>query len=80
MNMPYRLLLLAGWFYLATFARAEDKNFYVFLCFGQSTMEGFPGIPVQDKTDVDERFQVQSGIILAVTPTNPVTFSTTVPR
>ncbi len=37
---------------------ARDKNFYVFLCFGQSNMEGFPGIQEQDKTGVDERFQV----------------------
>jgi alpha-L-arabinofuranosidase len=33
-------------------------NFYVFLCFGQSNMEGFPGIEEQDKTAVDDRFQV----------------------
>ena len=46
------LLLLAG------SARAQDKNFYVFLSFGQSNMEGFPGIEEQDLAPVDERFQV----------------------
>ena len=37
---------------------AQDTNFWIFLCFGQSNMEGFPGIEEQDKTGVDERFQV----------------------
>lgn len=58
----HRLLLLVGWFFLATAARAEDKNFYVFLCLGQSNMEGFPGIQEQDKTGVDERFQVLAAV------------------
>ena len=58
----YKLLLLAGWGFLATVARAEDKNFYVFLAFGQSNMEGFPGIQEQDKTGGDERFQVLAAV------------------
>lgn len=37
---------------------APDPNFYIFLCFGQSNMEGFPGIEQQDRTGVDNRFQV----------------------
>jgi hypothetical protein len=41
---------------------APDKNFYVFLCFGQSNMEGFPGIQEQDKTGVDERFQMLAAV------------------
>src|SRR5947209_8773488 len=36
---------------------AQDTNFWIFLCFGQSNMEGFPGIEQQDKTGVDERFK-----------------------
>lgn len=39
-----------------------DPNFYVFLCFGQSNMEGFPGIETQDKTGVGRRFQVLSAV------------------
>jgi hypothetical protein len=35
----------------------QDPNFYIFLCFGQSNMEGYPGVEQQDKT-VDKRFQV----------------------
>ena len=38
-----------------------DPNFYVFLCFGQSNMEGFPGIEEQDKT-ADNRFQVLAAV------------------
>jgi hypothetical protein len=51
--------------WLATFlvlvlqaAAAPDTNFWIFLCFGQSNMEGFPGIEEQDKSGVDERFKV----------------------
>lgn len=39
-------------------ASAKDTNFWIFLCFGQSNMEGFPGIEERDKTGVDERFKV----------------------
>src|SRR5471032_114366 len=53
-----RLLAMVGLLALASTASAQDKNFYVFLCFGQSNMEGFPGVQEQDKTGVDERFQV----------------------
>src|SRR5476649_1892356 len=57
-----RLLAMAGLLVLATMACAQDKNFYVFLCFGQSNMEGFPGIQEQDKTGIDERFQVFAAV------------------
>ena len=39
-------------------AFSQDTNRFVFLCFGQSNMEGFPGIEEQDKGQVDERFQI----------------------
>ena len=41
---------------------AHDTNFWIFLCFGQSNMEGFPGIEAQDKEGVDPRFQVFAAI------------------
>jgi Carbohydrate esterase, sialic acid-specific acetylesterase len=37
---------------------SQDTNFWIFLCFGQSNMEGFPGIEPQDKLNVDTRFQM----------------------
>ena len=35
--------LLAALLCLNVNAFAQDKNFYVFLAFGQSNMEGYPG-------------------------------------
>ncbi len=53
---PLLLLLLV------TSALGQDKNFYIFLCLGQSNMEGFPGIPEEDKKPVDPRFQVLAAV------------------
>ncbi len=39
----------------------QDPNFYIFLCFGQSNMEGQGTIEAQDKT-VDSRFQVMQAV------------------
>jgi len=44
------------------FAEEPDPNFYVFLAFGQSNMEGYPGIQDQDKKDVDKRFQMLAAV------------------
>lgn len=41
---------------------AQDEDFYIFLCFGQSNMEGFPGIPESEKGPVDPRFQVLAAV------------------
>lgn len=43
-------------------AIAESTNRYVFLCFGQSNMEGFPGIAEEDKGPVDGRFQMLAAV------------------
>lgn len=40
---------------------AQDPNFYIYLCFGQSNMEGQGKIEEQDKT-VDSRFRVMQAI------------------
>lgn len=40
--------------------RIEDR--YIFLCLGQSNMEGFPGIPEVDTTWTDPRFQVLAAV------------------
>ena len=40
-------------------AHAEvDPNFYIYLCFGQSNMEGNAAAEAVDKQNVDERFQM----------------------
>ena len=57
-----RFLILFGLLLLGSSAFAQDTNFWVFLCFGQSNMEGFPGIEPQDKEGVDPRFQVLAAV------------------
>jgi len=37
-------------------------DFHVYRAFGQSNMEGFPGIEEQDKVDVDPRFQMLAAV------------------
>ncbi|ARK10568.1 sialate O-acetylesterase [Fibrella sp. ES10-3-2-2] len=54
--------LLAGLFLLSLNAVAQDKNFYIFLCFGQSNMEGNAKIEAQDTVNVDPRFQVMEAV------------------
>jgi hypothetical protein len=49
-------------FLLAANVRAQDPDFHVFLCLGQSNMEGFPGIPEEEKTGVDPRFQMLAAV------------------
>jgi len=62
MKKILRLFALIGLLLLATRAFAQDPNFYIFLCLGQSNMEGFPGIPDEDKGPVDPRFQVLAAV------------------
>lgn len=61
MKMKRALFLLIVLLSLTTNAFSQDPNFYIFLCFGQSNMEGFPGVQEQDKT-VDKRFQVLAAV------------------
>jgi hypothetical protein len=51
------LLVIAGLFLLNINLCAQKSNFYVYLCFGQSNMEGQGIIETQDQT-VDSRFRV----------------------
>lgn len=50
------LLLLS----VATYA--QDKNFHIYLCFGQSNMEGNARIEAQDRTAISDRFQVMAAV------------------
>jgi hypothetical protein len=43
-------------------AEVPDREFHIFLAFGQSNMEGFPGIEQQDKVGVDKRFQMLAAV------------------
>jgi alpha-N-arabinofuranosidase len=55
-------LLAAAFSFSANGFAAPDPNFYVFLCFGQSNMEGPPAIEARDTTALDERFQVMAAV------------------
>lgn len=58
MKMKLGWLAFAGLLLLNVSAFSQDTNFWIFVCFGQSNMEGYPGVQEQDKTNVDDRFQV----------------------
>jgi alpha-L-fucosidase 2 len=62
MKIRFRLFFLTGFLLLGLNAFSQDTNFWIFVCFGQSNMEGFPGIQEQDKTNVDARFQVLAAV------------------
>jgi hypothetical protein len=62
MKIKCGLLALAGLLLMNVNALAQNTNFWIFLCFGQSNMEGFPGIQEQDKGPVDERFQMLAAV------------------
>lgn len=62
MKQLFPRLLLVSLLVSVTMARAQDKNFHVFLCLGQSNMEGFPGIPAEENTYDEPRFQVLAAV------------------
>ncbi|MEO7719797.1 MAG: sialate O-acetylesterase [Capsulimonas sp.] len=62
MTMKTVFFVLAALLFLNVSASAQDKNFYIFLSFGQSNMEGYPGIEEQDMGPVNERFQVLTAV------------------
>lgn len=62
MSHSIKRLVWAGLLLLTATAYSNDNNFHIYLCFGQSNMEGFPGIQVQDTGPVDERFQMLAAV------------------
>ncbi len=56
-----KLIVLTGLLLMTMNVFAQDPNFYIYLCFGQSNMEGQGKIEEQDKT-VDSRFRVMQAI------------------
>ncbi len=55
------MFLLIGLSLLTIRTFSQDPNFYIFICFGQSNMEGQGAIETQDKT-VDSRFKVLQAV------------------
>jgi hypothetical protein len=52
-----KFLLLIGLFWVVDFAptQAQDPNFYIYLAFGQSNMDGAGAIESPDKIGIDTR-------------------------
>jgi hypothetical protein len=61
MRRTSKLLMIAGMLLISISAFSQDKNFYIFLCFGQSNMEGAARAEAQDSI-VDSRFQVLEAV------------------
>ncbi len=59
--MKYLQLIAIGLIFISTKAFSQDPNFYIYLCFGQSNMEGVGPIEAQD-TVVDHRFKLLQAI------------------
>jgi hypothetical protein len=55
------MFIFAVLLFLNMNAFSQDQNFYIFLCFGQSNMEGNARIEAQDTT-VDSRFQLLEAV------------------
>ncbi len=58
MKIKIGIIVILGMFLSVAKAFAQDPNFYIFLCFGQSNMEGHAIIQAQDTVNVDPRFKV----------------------
>lgn len=57
-----RFTLAVLLFLLAAGAHAQDPDFHVYLCLGQSNMEGFPGILEEEKAYQEPRFQMLAAV------------------
>jgi hypothetical protein len=59
--MKSRIFLISALLLLSFTAFSQDPNFYIYICFGQSNMEGAGRAQAQDSI-VDERFKVMEAI------------------
>ncbi|HEY4328297.1 MAG TPA: sialate O-acetylesterase [Phycisphaerae bacterium] len=83
MKFQFILVLLTVFFSFSSkaFAADPDPKFYIFLAFGQSNMEGFPGIPAEE-TNIDKlenRFQVLAAVDFPALNRKKETWSPAVP-
>lgn len=61
MTNKLRFILLLSMFVMAEYSKAQDSNFWIFLCFGQSNMAGSAPIEKQDSV-VPEGFLSMSAV------------------
>lgn len=79
MKIRSAIFLLAGFFMFSMNVLAQDPNFQIYLCFGQSNMEGNARIEAQDTVGVDPRFQMMSAVDCQARKRVKGTWSTAVP-
>ncbi|WP_259086641.1 sialate O-acetylesterase [Mucilaginibacter dorajii] len=60
--MKLRFIVLTCLTLLSLKCFSQDKKFYIFICFGQSNMEGNAKVEARDTTAVDSRFQVLQAV------------------
>jgi hypothetical protein len=58
---------------------SQDPNFFIFLAFGQSNMEGYPGVDASDKTGVNARFQLLPAVDWSDKSRTKGTWTTAIP-
>ncbi len=77
-KMQAKTFLLIGLLLITSSVFSQDPNFYIYLCFGQSNMEGQGTIQAQDKT-VDSRFKVMEAVSCSNLGRTMGTWSTATP-
>ena len=60
-RMHTKMFILIGMLLLTTNIFSQNPNFYIYLCFGQSNMDGAGDIEAQDKV-VDSRLKVMEAV------------------
>ncbi len=76
--MKTKFLVLLALIFLTTKGFSQDPDFYIYLCFGQSNMEGQGAIMPQDKT-VNSRFKVLQSVSCSNLGRTKETWYTAVP-
>lgn len=62
MRMKLRLIAVLCLILLSLKTFSQDRNFYIFICFGQSNMEGNARIELRDSIAIDSRFQLLQAV------------------
>lgn len=60
--MKLKIVAAACLILLSLSGFSQDKRFYIFICFGQSNMEGNARVQAQDSIGIDSRFQVLQAV------------------
>ncbi|WP_297099898.1 sialate O-acetylesterase [uncultured Draconibacterium sp.] len=62
MKLKISLLVIVSAFLLHLKGYSQDPNFHIYLCFGQSNMEGNARLEHEDSLNIDDRFLMMSAV------------------